>query len=52
MKTSTLMTLISFMYVSNSVDGGLAMLLGLLFGGYAIYLISKEEEKVSSSSDF
>lgn len=45
MKTSSLMTLVSFMYVSNSVDGGLAIILGVLFGAYAIYLTHKEESQ-------
>jgi hypothetical protein len=45
MKTSTLMTLVSFMCVSNSIDGGFAMTLGLLFGAYAIYLTLKEEKE-------
>lgn len=46
MKTSTLMTLVSFMYVSNSVDGGTALLAGLVFAAGALYGYYKEAEKV------
>lgn len=45
MKTSTLMALVSFMYISNSVNGETAFLAGLVFAAGALYGSFKEEKE-------